>query len=92
MYEGLFRGISDADEVAALVDAVGPGLRPRPGGQVVEEVAAVVIRVGHPEATLGALPRNERRVGTRTKTEVQLPCGSAATSVEPGSPGPDVGG
>lgn len=53
LYEGLFKGISDADEVTALVNAVSPGLRPRPHGQVVEQVAVVVIRIRCPEATFG---------------------------------------
>lgn len=62
MYEGLFKGIRDADEVSALVDAVGPGLRPRPHGQVVEQVAVVVIRVGRPKAAFGVPPCDERTV------------------------------
>lgn len=62
MYEGLFKGIRDADEVSPLVDAVGPGLRPRPHGQVVEQVAVVVIRVGHPKAAFSVPPCHERTV------------------------------
>lgn len=66
MYEGLLKGIRDAGEVAALVDAVSPGLRPRPHGQVVEQVAVVVVRVRRPEATFGVPSCTEiqRKVNT----------------------------
>lgn len=48
--EGLFKGVGDADEVSALVDAVSSSLRPCPHGKVVEQVAVVVKRVGRPRA------------------------------------------
>lgn len=50
LYEGLFKGVSDADEVSALVDAVGTSLCPCPHGKVVKQVAVVVKRVGRPGA------------------------------------------
>lgn len=56
LYEGLFKGIRDADQVSALVDAVSSGLRPRPHGQVVEQVAVVIIRIRRPEAAFGVPP------------------------------------
>lgn len=66
MYEGLLKGIRDAGEVAALVDAVSPGLRPRPHGQVVEQVAVVVVRVRRPEATLGVPSCAEIKIEVNT--------------------------
>lgn len=51
LYEGLFEGIGDADEVSSLVDAVSSSLGPRPHGQVVEEVTVVVERVRGPGPT-----------------------------------------
>lgn len=64
LYEGLLKGIRDADEVAALVDAVSPRLRPRPHGQVVEQVAVVVVRVRRPEATFGVPSCAEIQINT----------------------------
>lgn len=90
LYEGLFEGIGDADEVAALVGAVSPGLRPRPHGQVVEQVAVVVIRVRRPEAAFGVptCRKHTELVFRQTRKFSR----SAAASVESSSPGPDVGG
>lgn len=51
MYEGLLKGVGDADEVSSLVDAIGSGLSPRPHGQVAKQVAVVVERVRHPRTT-----------------------------------------
>lgn len=52
VYEGLFRGVSDADEVSALVDTVSSSFCPRPHGQEVKQVTEVIKGVGHPGATL----------------------------------------
>lgn len=60
MDEGLLKWICDTDEVSALVDAVSPGLGPRPHGQVVEKVAVVVIRVRCPKAAFG-VPSYDKR-------------------------------
>lgn len=59
LYESLFEGVGDADEVSALVDAVSSSLRPRPHGKVVEQVAVVVKRVRHPGAAF-IVPSYER--------------------------------
>lgn len=88
--KGLFKGISDADEVAALVDAVSLGLRPCPHGQVVEQVA-VVIRVRCPEATFKVPSCNIRTelyhtvVPTRTfswRVEARWPVSNQAHLVQ----------
>lgn len=36
LYEGLLKGVGDADEVSSLVDAIGSGLGPRSHWQVVK--------------------------------------------------------
>lgn len=77
MYEGLFEGIRDADEVSSLVDAVGSGLRPRPRGQQVELVAVVVERVGRPGAASLVPPCDE--YATQIKANPPSAWGSCVT-------------
>lgn len=87
MYEGLFKGVGDADEVSALVEAVSPGLRPRPHGQVVEQVAVVVVGVRRPIATFGVPSCHKGTVRIHINRNAR-----AAGGVESSSPGPPVGG
>lgn len=82
LYEGLLKGIRDADEVAALVDAVSPGLRPRPHGQVVEQVAEVVVRVRRPEATFGVPSCTEIKIKINTQFVCSDQHGSSAGVLE----------
>lgn len=75
LYEGLFKGIGDADKVSALVDTVSSGLRPRPHRQVVKQVAVVIKRVGCPITTFVVPPCNkpdaEHFLSRQTRTHFQ---------------------
>lgn len=87
MYEGLFEGVGDADQVSALVDTVGSSLRPRPHGKVVEQVAVVVKRVGRPCAAF-VVPSYEGEA----HREVRSHPGCVCHQTDCVQPGPEVGG
>lgn len=68
VYEGLFEGVGDAGKVSALVGAVCSSLRPRPHGQVVEQVAVVVERVRRPGAAF-IVPSCEQSVHSQMQCQ-----------------------
>lgn len=91
LYEGLFEGVGDADEVSALVDAVGSSLRPRSHGKVVEQVAVVVKRVGRPGATF-IVPSYEREAHGEVSSHPGCEKGCVHHQSDCVQPGPEVGG
>lgn len=92
MYEALFEGVCDADEVSALVDAVSSGIRPRPHGQEAEQVAVVVERVGRPGAAFIAPSCKQKRGTVHTQESKAALRRSQCCDQCGGEPGPNVGG
>lgn len=92
MYEALFEGVCDADEVSALVDAVGSGLRPGSHGQEAEQVAVVVERVGRPGAAFIVPSCKEKRSTVHIRESKAALARWQCCDQCGVEPGPDVGG